>query len=452
MDGKMIAIIGIVVVAAVVAGAFILLNNDDDDESSDSFKYTNRLLVYGNANNDNYLDNNDLKLIEKIIDDDNWADVKSTYPYADANTDGKIDSKDVEVMNKFLNGESAKMYYTDWNLKTSSIDYPLSGNIAGTYDSSLWFAQIVGVYDDVTYMCRTQAYIDGLREDMFPNASKQITAQGSNGNFDPEKLIANNIKVVIGDPFGLSSEYLEKISKYPSSGIQNILLPENREINGLNWSNSVVTLGVMYNKQDNTKEYVEYIEKVEKKISESVEKATEDQKNLSYLLIYAQPGSSGVGLDVHSTGTTQYGDVMNVENLPLKCAVKNSKSNWVDSSVEDVLALDPDVIIFTAWGPFQNGYTQKEYTDFIKEQLQSYKTSTAYKTGKVYAISYEIYGTLPGIAGITYLGSQIWPDLFDEKEGVKLLQEYIDKFTYIKGQDVTKVPTLLPLTLEDIEA
>ncbi len=407
---------------------------------------TCRLLVYGNANQDNYLDQADLELIQKIAAG-TWDSAK--YPYADANNDGRVDSADVEVVKRFLNGQSATMYYTDWNLGVSSIQYPLSGRIAGTYDSSLWFAQIVGVYDDVKYLCRTQAYIDALREDMFPGAAKNIVAQGSNGNFDPEKLIANNIKVVIGDPFGISAEYLEKVSRFKS--IQTILLPENREINGLNWSNSVVTLGVMFNKQDNTREYVEYIEKVEKKIEDAVAKATADEKDLTYLLIYAQPGSTGVGLDVRSTGTTQYGDVANVENLPLTCVVRNSSSNWVDSSVEDVLAMDPDVIIFTAWGPFQNNYTQQQYAEFINGMLQDYKTSSAYKSGQVYSISYEVYGTLPGISGIPYLGSQIWPNLFDEDEGVALLQEYFDKFTYISGRDVRTVPTLLPLTLAEIE-
>jgi ABC-type Fe3+-hydroxamate transport system substrate-binding protein len=408
---------------------------------------TCRLLVYGNANQDNYLDQADLELIQKIAAG-TWDSAK--YPYADANNDGRVDSADVEVVKRFLNGQSATMYYTDWNLGVSSIQYPLSGRIAGTYDSSLWFAQIVGVYDDVKYLCRTQAYIDALREDMFPGAAKNIVAQGSNGNFDPEKLIANNIKVVIGDPFGISAEYLEKVSRFKS--IQTILLPENREINGLNWSNSVVTLGVMFNKQDNTREYVEYIEKVEKKIEDAVAKATADEKDLTYLLIYAQPGSTGVGLDVRSTGTTQYGDVANVENLPLTCVVRNSSSNWVDSSVEDVLAMDPDVIIFTAWGPFQNNYTQQQYAEFINGMLQDYKTSSAYKSGQVYSISYEVYGTLPGISGIPYLGSQIWPNLFDEDEGVALLQEYFDKFTYISGRDVRTVPTLLPLTLAEIES
>ncbi len=452
MDSKAmiaIAVVAVIAVGAIGAGVFALTN--DKDSSSDSFDYTNRLLVYGNADNNNYLDQDDVDLIEKIIEDGNWTEVKSTYPYADANKDSYLDQDDVKLVKKFLNGESATMYYTDWNLGVSSISYPLSGKIAGTYDSTLWFTQILGVYDDMTYLCRTQAYIDDLSTKMFPGAADRIIAQGTNGNFDPEKLITNNIKIVLGDPYGITSEFLTKMEAYPDSGIQPILLPENREINGLNWSNSVVTLGVMMNKQDNTKEYIEYIEKVEKTIKEKVVEATKDKEDLTYLLIYAEPGDTGVGLDVRSTGSTQYGDVANIENLPLTCAIKGSSSNWVDSSVENVIAINPDVIIFTAWGPFQKGYTQQQYVDFINEKLQDYKTTDAYKNGRIFSISFEVYGTLPGIAGLPYLGSQIWPELFDEEEGIELLQEYFDKFTAIKGTDVRDYPTLLPLTQDVIE-
>ena len=451
MDTKVLAIAAAAIVALAAVGGAVYVLTSSNNNDSDSFEYTNRLLVYGNADNNNYLDNKDVELIEKIIKDGNWTEVKSQYPYADANKDSYLTDDDVKVVKNFLEGKSETMYYTDWNLGTSSIKYPLSGNIAGTYDSSLWFAQILGVYENMTYLCRTQAYIDDLSDKMFPGASARLIAQGSNGHFDTEKLIANNIKIALGDPFGIDATFLANVAANPACGIQPILLPENREINGLNWSNSVVTLGVMFNKQDNTKAYIEYIEKVEKKVKEKVVEATKDQKDLTYLLIYAEPGGTGVGLDVRSTGTTQYGDVVNVETLPLTCAIKGSSSNWVDSSVEGVLAANPDVIIFTAWGPFQKGYTEQQYKDFIKEKMQDYKNSNAYKNGRVYSISFEVYGTLPGIAGIPYLGSQIWPELFDEQEGIDLLQEYFDKFTAIKGTDVKTYPTLLPLTQKDIE-
>lgn len=452
---KNVTIIAVVIVAIVaVAAAFVLMNNGKGGTDDEDIDTTSRLLVYGNANNDNYLDKKDLNLIQDIIDDGNWSEVKKTYPYADANHDGTVDKKDIKVVQNFLDGKTETMYYVDWNLDVSSIKYPLSGKIAGTYDSTLWIAEIVGVYDDVSYLCRNQTYIDDLDSKMFPGASKKLVAQGSNGNFDPEKLIENNIKVVLGDPFGITAEYLEKMSKFVGSDIQTILIPENREINGLNWSNSVVTLGVMYNKQANTKEYVEFIEDFERTFTEKAQKIKEKAEDLTYLLVYTEPGdTSGTekGLDVRSTGATQYGDVVNMENLPLTCAIKNSSSNWVDTNVDNILAIDPDVIIFTTWGPFQKGYTKEQYIDVVSDQLQHFKTSTAYKNGQIYATSFEVYGTLPGIAGLAYLGSQIWPDYFDEEEGIEYLQEYFDKFTFIKGTDVTTVPTLLPLTLEDIE-
>lgn len=220
MDTKVLAIAAAAIVALAAVGGAVYVLTSSNNNDSDSFEYTNRLLVYGNADNNNYLDNNDVELIEKIIKDGNWTEVKSQYPYADANKDSYLTDDDVKVVKNFLEGKSETMYYTDWNLGTSSIKYPLSGNIAGTYDSSLWFAQILGVYENMTYLCRTQAYIDDLSDKMFPGASARLIAQGSNGHFDTEKLIANNIKIALGDPFGIDATFLANVAANPACGIQ----------------------------------------------------------------------------------------------------------------------------------------------------------------------------------------------------------------------------------------
>ena len=94
--------------------------------------------------------------------------------------------------------------------------------------------------------------------------------------------------------------------------------------------------------------------------------------------------------------------------------------------------------------------TIDEYKALVHEKLDYLKETKAYKNNECYSISYEVYGTLPGISGLIYLGAQIWPDLFDEDEGLEYIQEYFDLFTAISGTDVTTVTGLLPLTQEEI--
>ena len=452
MDKKvLIAIVVVAVVAVAAVAAFMLMNNGG---SSDKPEYVtdddmNRLLVFGNVNNDNYLDKKDLTMLQGMVDGSYSGWSIKDHPYADVNTDGKVNNDDITLLKKFLNGEKATMYYLDWNLQISSVPFPLAGNFAVPYDSSLWIGQIVGFYDDVVYMSRPDSFVENLREDMFPGAAERIEAQGGTQKYayDVERLINANVKVALGDTNALTTETIEKLRK---AGISPVLLPENREHNGLNWSNSVITLGAMMNKQENTKEYIKYLEEVSTEIEKAVEKATKAQEKKSYLLVYCDPYEPGWYVDIRGTDPELYGDVVTCEKLPLYSAMEPQGDGYIQTSVENILAINPDVIIFSTWGPFMENYTIDEYKALVHEKLDYLKESKAYKDGQCYSISYEVYGTLPGISGLIYLGAQIWPDLFDETAGLAYIQEYFDLFTAISGTDVTTVTSLLPLTQEEI--
>ena len=444
-----IIIAAVVIVAAVAVGAFFLLNNGGSDDHVDivTTDDTNRLLVFGNANNDNYLNQKDVTLIKSIADSGSWD--KKAYPLADANHDGKVTSDDVTVVQNFIAGKSGTMYYVDWNLEVSSVPYPLTGKAGAAYDSTLWIGQIVGFYDDITYMARNANFVSSLREDMFPGAAERIEAQGGTSKeFDVERLISAGISFVLGDTNAISDNFLEKIKN--KSSITPILLPENREHNGLNWSNSVITLGVMMNKQDNTKKYIQYLEEVSASIEKSVEKAVAGKETKTYLLVYCDPDEQGWWVDIRGTDPELYGDVVTCEKLPLVSAMAPEGDGYIQTSIENIIALDPDIIIFSCWGPFMNNSSLEEYKALIHEKSDYLKQTRAYKEGQCYSISYEIYGTLPGISGLVYLGAQIWPDLFDEQEGYDNLKYYLNNFTALTYADPEDLVGLLPLTQDEL--
>ena len=460
MDNKTIAIIvGVVVVIAIVAGAVFVLNNNNGGGDSDNpigrnvdidtTKDTNRMLIFGNANNDNYLDQKDITLIKEIAASGKWDEKK--YPLADTNNDRKVTEDDATYLQKILDGKSCTMYYVDWNKQVNKVPYPLTGKVAVPYDSSLWIGQIVGFYDDITYMSRTENFVKNLREDMFPGAAKRIEAQGGTKNYeyDIERLVSADISITLGDTNAMTDNYLDKVKNY--KGITPVLLPENREHSGLNWSNSVIMLGAMMNKQANTKEYITYLETVSAEIEKAVEKASTGQQKKSYLLVYCDPEEQDWYVDIRGLGSEQYGDVVNCEKLPLYSSMEPQGDGYIKTSVENIMAMDPDVIIFSCWGPFMQNYTLDQYKALIHERLDYLKETRAYAEEQCYSISYEIYGTLPGIAGLVYLGAQIWPDLFDEDQGYKYVKQYLNKFTAMTTADPEDLVGLLPLVQSEIE-
>ena len=104
---KIIAVVAVIIVVA--AAAFVVLGGDNEKSEGDKNKdalapvlqkmsddtadYPARLMILGNANCDDDIDDKDVAYIEKLI--------KNGYDYtkefmADANYDGVIDEKDVD--------------------------------------------------------------------------------------------------------------------------------------------------------------------------------------------------------------------------------------------------------------------------------------------------------------------------------------------------------------------
>ena len=98
MNKKLFAVIAVVIV--VVAAVAIAMAMGGSEKKSEALTGSGRLLVYGNADNNDYLDDKDVETIQKIVDDGKWD--KEEYPLADANHDGAVTKDDVYYLKKLL--------------------------------------------------------------------------------------------------------------------------------------------------------------------------------------------------------------------------------------------------------------------------------------------------------------------------------------------------------------
>ena len=97
-----------IIVVAGCAAALTVIGGDDKEVEVNPDESSIRLRIYGNANGDDYINNDDIKIVQKIIDE-NIVDWKKTYYFADADHDGKITENDIDVIKKIINGEKTKM-------------------------------------------------------------------------------------------------------------------------------------------------------------------------------------------------------------------------------------------------------------------------------------------------------------------------------------------------------
>ena len=113
MDNKTMIIIAVVAVVAVAGvAAFVVMNNGGNGGDSEGAlvdkilkesecpSKSSRLWVYGNANEDDKLNDDDLTYLQGIIDGKN-----KTTVLADANADGKVNSDDIDFLKKLINAD-----------------------------------------------------------------------------------------------------------------------------------------------------------------------------------------------------------------------------------------------------------------------------------------------------------------------------------------------------------
>lgn len=438
---KTFAVLAIVVIVLAAVATVVMTGNHDSDDKRKSTSI-GTAAVYGNANNDNYLDEDDIEFIKKIIADGSWNETE--YPFADANNDGKVDSKDVDYVQGFLDKKHQPMYYTGSYGETVYFNYPATGrSIAASSDYGLMLTQILGIYDRVEAGSANKVL--KYSEARYPGCSSMKNL-GDYVSTDyasfVEAFLASGCTILVGQVTQSVYDMLRATGKE----VDLILLSSSAEIQtgGMDVVSSILTAGILLDCGDAARKYAEYFEDITEYLgTETAKAATKD-----YLLIYNP--SNAVTCTIHtSDGKGGWkGDAWTLQYLPLKTDFKwngtaaNGKSNGVE--IETVMAMDPEIIIFSIWNKAKDDTDPSEVQKIVDDMAKNYfSETTAYKTGKIYAVNYESYGTYLGVGGDYLLASYIWPDIFDEEKGWELLQYAVDNFTYLKA-DVHTLGGIIP--------
>lgn len=118
MDTKTVSILVVAILVVAGISAALVLAKDDGDASRN---LDVNLEIYGNADGDWKVDENDAKLVESWIDANENNDTAAidelkgriNLDFADANRSGAIDSKDVEQIRAIANGTAKHLWFLD---------------------------------------------------------------------------------------------------------------------------------------------------------------------------------------------------------------------------------------------------------------------------------------------------------------------------------------------------
>jgi len=351
----------LVILALIIAitGIVIAVISVDSDAEITSYPDC-RLWVLGNANNDDYIDENDIDYVYKLINSGN------TYQYcdelmSDANHDGSINEDDIAYIQGLIDGTENNLWYVNVDLEICHFVRAQTINVVPIHTPMMETmliinrSMIVASDDIVTDTCYNQ-FRDVIPDD-FPSV-------GSPWAIDAEKVadlynIYGELVVVCGTDDYYSPELESQIEPL---GIQVIRLPS--------WENGnvvqgLITLSYLLGETDSVSAYVQWHDRLLDDI-ESVVSTIPDEDRVKLIMLYDASEDSD---EVRGPGTGDYENSIfcGADNLAWHFEDVNVEWYTVPYSTEDIVALSQNenlqIIIMQFNGPYlaEDGYAEEFY-------------------------------------------------------------------------------------------
>ena len=225
---------------------------------------------------------------------------------------------------------------------------------------------------------------------------------GSKANLNMESLIDARPQIIIdlGDKKDSIADDMDRIQK--QTGIPTVFIEANLD----DMAAAYRTLGDILNRSDMAESLARFIEKTVSMARENSAKIPENQR-LSVLF-----GTGSTGLACNAAGSVQADviDLVGAVNAIIPQEVSN-RGGGTTVSLEEVYAVEPDVILLSAGGPYD----------------------TLAQSGKYYEIPglpYDWMSSPPSVnrvLGIWWLGNLLYPELYDY-DMVQVAREYYGLF------------------------
>jgi len=374
--------------------------------------YDFTLEIFGNANMDDTIDEDDAEYVQGIIDGTN-----DDTELADANYDGAIDEQDIAQIESIIEGDEKKITILDSADRIVTVDEPIERVVTlFLHPVETMRAIKVPVEDVIVGM----GYTDDI---LYPELSNIQNV----GCFEPniEEILALHPDIVI-----LHAEFGNRFDKVKDvceeAGITVLRLNFNEPNN---YTDEVKKIGYLFNKRDEADELIDFRETLLSSIQETAAKIPSANKP-----------------KVYYESRTPY-ESLNGEHSYIEFTGGIDVFNGASGSVnpEEVVAQNPDIIVkLISYSDEACGYDLdaddtagiKAIRDEIlsRPELQSVN---AVKNGRVYIITSEIGSTYSNscraFLQVAYNAKWFHPEIFEDLDPQAIHQEYLTRF---QGLDI----------------
>ena len=370
------------------------------------------LGIYGNANEDDTINMQDVTYTELII-----LEYRDATELADAKYDGNIDILDMTQIALIILGRENELTLIDSADRTVTVNKPVERIVVLTYPDAEAIKivkaeeMVVGVSSDII-----------ARKTFFPELSK-LPSAGVTSNPDIERIIELNPDIVCTGKLKSMGVNLE--DKLPDTVAVTCWDMGRLEV----MTKNIQMLGYILGSNEDAQEFCTfYQEYIDETIGARVSEIPENDRKRVYIEYCDDyrafaTGSSGHEICVAAGGANIAADLLCFSEKP----IAEVDQEWL---VEE----NPDVIVkavrcksgLCGYGVDDHGAMKQE-----RERIMSrpgWGGMTAVAENRTYLLDMDLVGSTANFIGATYMAKWLYPDLFDDLNPRAFHQEYLTRF------------------------
>lgn len=407
MQTKHIIAVAAVVVICVVAIAVLALGGDDGNKKYVSDDDSGRLMVFGNANNDDYIDEKDIDTLKKII-----AGEMEETKYADANHDGEVNEKDIQYVRDIIDKKVDMVWISQiYNSTEQVVDcsYPLTSVCVAGYET-VTVIKSIGAAEYIT--CLSGLGGESFNPTFYSDVYNLPKVGPDAWNVDVDQLSKYKVQAIVAMD---GKSYVKNYETFEQANIDVVRI---QAANGLTSLNGIVTLGFLFDCVDRANDEMEFFDGILQDISKKLSTIPADKK-VTGLFVTMTNYCEGVTDRSEYTGTMEIAGAKPVADDTV-WEGKARKQFFIGDEWLLKEQFQADYIVHSRGLGLGEVDKQKQWDTYSVY----FKEMNAYKNGNYFLLN----STLSPVLRIAFMATQFYTDTFGEDYAVNLVQEYYDKF------------------------
>ena len=372
----------------------------------------NTLSIFGNANEDDTINMQDVTYTELII-----LEYRDATELADAKYDGEIDILDMTQIALIILGREKELTLIDSADRIVTVNKPVKRIVVLTYPDAEAIKivkaeeRVVGVSSDIK-----------ARKTFFPELSI-LPSAGVTSNPDLERIIELNPDIIFTGKLKSMGANLE--DKLPETIPVTCWDMGRLEV----MTKNIRMLGYILGNTEDAREFCTfYQEYIDETIGARVSEIPESDRERVYIehckdyRAFAT-GSSGHEICVAAGGVNIAADLPRFSEKP----IAEVDQEWL---IEE----NPDLIVKVVCcksGLCGYGEDDPEAMGQERERIMSrlgWGGMTAVAENRTYLIDMDLVGSTANFVGATYMAKWLYPDLFEDLDPEAFHQEYLTRF------------------------